>query len=65
VEIRELPLDAFGGPARGSSRFIVAKRAYASQFEAITIIANRVCKMKWRPQFSAERRAGGIRTPLG
>jgi len=41
VEVRELRLDAFGGPAREPSRFIVTKRAGASQFEAVAIAAMR------------------------
>ena len=47
VEVRELPLDVFGGPARGSLQFIVTKRACASQFDAATTAANRASKMEW------------------
>jgi len=39
VEVRELRLDVFGGPARWSSQFIVTKRAGTSQFEAVAIAA--------------------------
>ena len=35
VEVRDLPLDLFGGPDRKSSGFIVTKRLVASQFKAI------------------------------
>lgn len=35
-----MSLDEFGGPARGSSQFIVTKRAAMSQFEDLAIAAN-------------------------
>ena len=44
--VRELSLDVFGGPARGSSQFIVTKRAAMSQFEAVAIVANIEGKME-------------------
>jgi len=48
-------LDVFGGPARGSSQFIVTKRAAMSQFEAVAIAANIAGKME---------RAGSVFKPF-
>jgi hypothetical protein len=44
MEIRELVWDTIGVPARGSSWFIVTKRAGASQFDAAAIAAGRAWK---------------------
>jgi hypothetical protein len=60
VEVRELRLDVFGGPARGSSQFIVTKRAGASQFEAAGRNLMRVKDGLESSDFSKESRRSGF-----
>jgi len=63
VEVRELRLDVFSGPARGSSQFIVTKRAGTSQFEAAAGDVMRV-KERWSGRVRISRSNGGVLVSL-